>query len=508
MTAGAPAVLAGARERIDLVADPGSFEAWDEDVVSDDPYAFADQKPYRQRLREARERTGAGEAVACGRATIEGRPLGLAAAEFGFLGGSIGVATGERVARLLERCRAERLPVVALAASGGTRMQEGTVALLQMAKISAAVGRFRDAGLPYLVYLTHPTTGGVFASWGSLGALVWAQPGALLGFGGPRVVELMSGQPLPAGVQVAENLARLGLVDEVVAPSEVRQRVARVLRALAPPAPRADAPDPIEPARAEGDACVSVARARDPDRPSAWDLLEHAAEELTILRGDRSGRPDDPACLAALARFDGVPCVVVAQHRDRPARRPAVMGPAGYAKARRAMALAEELGVALLTILDTPGAAMSVEAEEGGLSFQLARCLLEMSRLRCPSVSVILGEGGSGGASALLPADRVVCAQHAFLAPIAPEGASAILYRTLDRADELANTQGIASWQLKRFGIVDAIVPERPSAEAEPADFLARMAAIVGRELRRVVAMDSEERLARRGRRYREMGNP
>ena len=172
------------------------------------------------------------------------------------------------------------------------------------------------------------------------------------------------------------------------------------------------------------------------------------------------------------------------------------------------MCIRDRLGLALVTIVDTPGAEMSVAAEEGGLSHELAGCLAAMNALRAPSVSVILGEGGSAGASALLPADRVVCAQHAVLVPIAPEGASAILYRTLDRADELANTQGIASWELARFGIVDVIVPERPSAEREAAPFLDRLAATVGEELRRVRAMDAGERLAARARRYREIGNP
>jgi acetyl-CoA carboxylase carboxyl transferase subunit beta len=517
MSPSSATTISGARERIALVADPGSFQAWDEDVVSDDPYEFSDVRPYVERLREATEKTGSTEAVVCGRAAVGGRPVGIVAAEFGFLGGSIGVATGERVARMLERCLEERLPVVAVPASGGTRMQEGTVALLQMAKISAAVGRFRRAGLPYLVYLTHPATGGVFASWGSLGTVTWAMPHALLGFGGPRVVELMTGTPLPEGVQVAENLLAHGLLDDVFPPSELRHRVARALDVLDPAEARAPAGEsgrPPEPARgiqtgdAPRDARASLILARHPDRPSARDLLERGANKLTVLRGDRSGRPDDPSCLTALSRFDGVPCVVVAQDRDRPGRRPAVMGPAGYRKARRAIALAGELALPLLTVLDTPGAEMSVAAEEGGLSFELAGCLAEMSALRSPTVSVILGEGGSGGASALLPADRVVCAHHAFLAPIAPEGASAILYRTVERADELADAQGIGSWDLERFGIVDVVVAESPSADQEPEAFLDRMQAAIGTELRRVVRADHGERLAARERRYRQMGNP
>lgn len=505
--------IESALERVALVADAGSFEPWFEQVVSHDPYDFHDSRPYTERLASAREKTGSSESVACGGATLEGRPVGIVAAEFGFLGGSIGVATGERVARLLERCQAERRPVVALPASGGTRMQEGTAALMQMAKLAAAVSRFRAAGLAYLVCLTHPVTGGVLASWGSLGTVSWALPGALIGFGGPRVVELMTGTALPPGVQVAEHLLAHGQLDDVILPSELRERAARALRVAAPqrhhePSVAVAEEERIDPSQAEGDACASLARSRDPRRPSTRDLIERAATDVTLLRGDRTGAPDDPSCLVALAAWRGVPVVVVAQHRDGRAHGRSVMGPAGFRKARRGMALAAELGLPLVTLIDTPGAEMSVLAEEGGMAGEIARCLAAMSCVPSPTLAVILGEGGSGGALALLPADRVVCAQHGNLAPIAPEGASAILYRTTDRAEELANSQGIGSWELERLGIVDLIVSERPSAEQEPDAFLERMAAVVGVELRALLQRDPGDRLGARERRYREVGNP
>ena len=194
MTGGTQPELASARERVALVADEGSFEEWDADVVSDDPLSFSDTKPYRERLAEAREATGLGEAVLTGRATLDGRPFVVVAGEFGFLGGSIGVATAERVARAFERALEQRLPLVALPASGGSRMQEGTLAVVGMAKLAAAAGRLRAAGLPYVVCLTHPTMGGVLASWGSLGTVTFALPGAVVGFAGPRVVELLTGR--------------------------------------------------------------------------------------------------------------------------------------------------------------------------------------------------------------------------------------------------------------------------------------------------------------------------
>jgi acyl-CoA carboxylase subunit beta len=506
------AAIASAGDRVALVADAGSLEIWDDDVVSHDPLRFSDTRPYPERLAAARAAVGRPEAVLTGLVTLAGQPLVVVAGEFGFLGGSIGTATGERVARAIERARERRLPVLIMPASGGTRMQEGTPALMQMAKIAAAVRRLLDAGLTYIAYLTHPTTGGVLASWGSLGVVTFAMPGALIGFGGPRVVEMLTGRPLPDEVQRAEHLFAHGLVDDVVAPEDLRERVRRVLAVTtAEPDPaRAGAPatQPRAAAPVAGDAWASVRHARDPRRPAAVELMAAWATDITLLRGDGAGGGDDPACVAALGRVRAIPAVVVAQHRDRAAHGRSRMGPAGFRKARRAMALAGQLRLPLVTIVDTPGAEMSVAAEQAGLSAEIARCLAELSALPVPTLAVLAGEGGSGGALALLIADRVVCAEHAYLAAIAPEGASAILYRSTDHAAELAATQGLASWELQRFGIVDVVVAERPAADLEPDAFAQRLGDAVEAELRTLLAQDPGARLARRERRYRTIGQP
>src|SRR3954462_872140 len=491
--------MPSAGERIALVADEGRLEAWDEDVVSDDPLAFSDVRPYVERLAEARERTRLSEAVLTGLVRVEGRPLVVIAGEFGFLGGSIGVAAGGRVARAIERAIERRLPVLALPAPGGTRMQEGAPALLQMAKLADAVRRLRQAGLTYIVCLMHPTTGGVLASWGSLAHVTWAEPGALIGFGGPRVIEMLTGAPLPDDVQRAAHLLLHGLLDDLVAPAELRERVSRLLAVTEAPPPQGPPPALAVDEVAPGDAWASVQHARNPARPSATDLLDAWAADVTPLRGDRAGGGDDRACFAALARVRGIPAVAIAQPRNGAAR----MGPAGYRKARRAVALAGELGLPVLTIVDTPGAEMSVAAEEGGLSFAIADCLSTLLAARVPTLAVLAGEGGSGGALALLLADRVVCAEHASLEAIAPEGASAILYRSTEHAAELAAAQGGASWDLARFGIVDVVVPEHPSADREPEAFAARLGAVVESELRALIAAPAAMRLAARAQRYR-----
>lgn len=522
---------ASAAERVALVADDGSFEEWDAGVVSDDPLSFSDTRPYVERLAEAQETTGLGEAVLTGRAAVDSRPIVVVAGEFGFLGGSIGVATAERVARAFERALEDRLPLIALPASGGSRMQEGTLAVVGMAKLADAAGRLRAAGLPYVVCLTNPTMGGVLASWGSLGTVTLALPGATAGFAGPRVVELLTGRALSSRVQRSETLLAHGLIDDVVEPSVLRSRVARVLAVAvghegegsgasaysaptAPPLARGRAPldaDPPAPALTDSagtgrrDAWASLQHVRNRRRPGAGAVLDAVATDVTPLRGARDGHPDDPACFAALAHVAGVPAVVVAQRR-RGDGTPAVMNPSGYRKARRAIALAAELRLPLVTIVDTPGAELSEDAERGGLAGQVAGCLADMAALPTPTVAVLLGEGGSGGALALLNADCVLAAEHASLGVIAPEGASAILYRDVDHAAELAATQGGASWQLLASGIADTLIPEPRPGHEEPEAFVQRVAAELSAALADVMPADPATRLAERHRRWRNIG--
>jgi acetyl-CoA carboxylase carboxyl transferase subunit beta len=264
---------------------------------------------------------------------------------------------------------------------------------------------------------------------------------------------------------------------------------------------------PVDPAGAERphDAWASIQHVRKRRRPGAGTLLDAVATDITVLHGARDGHPDDPACFAALARVAGYPAVVIAQRR-RGDGAPAVMNPSGYRKARRAMALAAELRLPLVTIVDTPGAELSEDAERGGLAGQIAGCLADMAALPVPTVAILLGEGGSGGALALLNADRVLVAEHASLGVIAPEGASAILYRDVDHAAELAATQGGASWQLLEAGIADRLIPEPQPAHEQPETFVARVAAVLSTALAEIVVADPSARRAERHRRWRSIG--
>lgn len=495
----------GALELVRRVVDDGSFVRWDDDPLP--PLAVHGEldPDYLAELAAARAKTGLDEAVVTGEARLGGRRVAIVLCEFGFLAGSIGVAAAERLVRAIERATVDGLPLFAGPVSGGTRMQEGTVAFLQMVKISAAIAAHKAAGLPYVVYLRHPTTGGVFASWGSLGHVTAAEPGALIGFLGPRVYEALYGEPFPEGVQTAENLAAHGLVDAVVSPESLRDVAIDALAVLA--APR-EAPPPVPdvPGEALSDvpAWESIQRSRRPERPGVRALLKVAANTVTPLQGTGAGEAE-PSLLLALARFGAAPCVLLGQdrrHADRP------LGPVGLREARRGMRLAAELHLPLVTVIDTAGAALSKEAEEGGLAGEIARCLVELTTLRAPTVCVLLGEGAGGGALALLPADRVVCAQHAWLSPLPPEGASAIRHHTIDRAAAMAESQGVRSLDLLRHGIVDRIVPERPDAAEEPAEFLTRLGAVLEHELAGLLRCSSDELLTARLARYRRLGLP
>ncbi|XHM90600.1 carboxyl transferase domain-containing protein [Peterkaempfera sp. SMS 1(5)a] len=490
-------------EFLDALVDPGSWRSWDEPVTE-----LPQDPEYRAAVLRARERTGLDESVVTGEGTVHGSRVAVVACEFGFLAGSIGVAAGERLVRAVERATRERLPLVASPASGGTRMQEGTIAFLQMVKVAAAVTDHKAEALPYLVYLRHPTTGGVLASWGSLGHVTAAEPGALIGFLGPRVYEALNGEPFPPGVQTAENLLAHGLVDAVLEPARLAEVTARALRVLgsggrgpegaaspaALPATRREAPPAAE----------SIRRSRRAGRPGLRALLDLAAQDLTPLSGTAAGERDRGLVLA-LARFGAASCVVVGHDREAHSER-GPFGPAGLREARRGLRIAAELRLPLVTVVDTPGAALSPAAEQGGLAGEIARCLAELTTLPSPTVCLLLGEGAGGGALALLPADRVVAARHAWLSPLPPEGASAILYRTTGYAAEVADRQGVRSQDLLAAGIADRLVEEEPDAADEPAAFLAAVAGALEEELAVLTAQDPGLRMAARRARYRRLG--
>ncbi|SDK29366.1 acetyl-CoA carboxylase carboxyl transferase subunit beta [Nocardioides sp. YR527] len=512
-------------ELIDLVLDAGTWTSWDTPPVHGElPEAYAAD------LVRARERAGTDESVVTGEARIAGRRVAVVLSEFRFLAGSIGRASAERLIAAVERATREGLPLLAGPASGGTRMQEGTPAFVQMVRIAEAVTRHKTAGLPYLVYLRHPTTGGVMASWGSLGHVTVAEPGALLGFLGPKVYEVLNGRPFPSGVQVSENLFAHGLVDGVVPPDELAGLVDRVLTILdlRLPAGRGHFVQTLrESERVETNTVVSsasvdrvgldtpppsgsggstsrqvdtwdaITRSRRTDRPGARALLRIAASDVVPLNGTGQGERD-PGLIIALARFGSAPCLVLAQDRREQAHQP--LGPEGLREAQRGMKLATGLGLPVVTVIDTPGAALSAEAENGGIAGEIARTLGTLVNVETPTLSLMLGEGNGGGALAFLPADRVVAAQHAWLSPLPPEGASAIVHGDSDHAAEMAEAQRVLAVDLQQIGVVDRIVAESPDAADEPVGFCRRVGDALEEELLALLAAGPGEPTARAAR--------
>jgi len=466
-----------ARELIDLVLDDGSYESWDEPVD-----ISGHSEAYQAELRAAADKAGTDESVLTGRGTVSGRPVAFIVNEFGFLAGSIGVAAAERIASAVRRATAAGIPVVASTASGGTRMQEGTRAFVHMIEISRALMEHRAAGLPYVVHLRHPTTGGVYASWGSLGHVTVAEPGALVGFLGPKVFQALNGRPFPDGVQTAENLAAKGVIDAVVSSEDLRWLFDQALAVLV------DAPTPGTrerrtplPVGADGPpAWESIERTRAAGRVGVRDLLKYGAEGTLRLRGTDEGERDETV-IVALTRLDGVPCVLVGQDHTRQTPE-TPMGPAALREARRAMRLAEELRLPLVTVVDTPGAELSPTAEEGAIAGEIARCIATLVTMTVPTVSVILGQGCGGGALALLPAHTVLATEHAWLSPLPPEGASVIRHGTVDHAAEMAADQGVRAVDLLAGGEVGAVVPEYD--DDTPADLARAVAAEIAHHLR------------------------
>jgi acyl-CoA carboxylase subunit beta len=469
--------------------------------VSTDPLGFPG---YADRVRELRARDDRPEeSVAVGLATLGGVEVVAAIGDFSFLGGSMGRAHGERVTQALACARELAVPFVAVTASGGARMQEGMVSLVQMSRTAEGVRRLREAGIPVLARFTSPTTGGVHASYGALSDVIVADAGATIGFAGPRVVEAFTGAPVGEDSHTAEAARRGGLVDEVVDPEDAEARLAAWARLVHPAHRHGRLPvsEHVEEPVVEHDAWQAVRAARRPDRPSARDLLARVFDEHLELHGDRAGE-DDPAVVAAVARLGERRVIVVGMDRrgeaEQPGRRPGQPTAAGYRKLQRAAGLARRWGLGMVSFIDTPGADPSPASDRSGLAVAIAETFVATLSVDAPTVGVVTGEGGSGGALALGCTDRLLMQDDAVFEVIAPEGAASILHRDPTRAEEVAPLLRPTASELRRLGIVDRVLPGPTTFDTHTA------ATALRAELAATVAeLDSEPaRLARRRERY------
>lgn len=587
-------------ERINDLLDTGSFVEWNREVPETDPLRFPG---YKDKLAAQRKKTGLDEAVCTGEGTIAGLRTAIGIMESQFFMGSMGSVVGEKVARLVERATDERLPVVIFTASGGARMQEGLVSLMQMAKVSCALARHAEAGLPYLSVLTDPTTGGVTASFAMQGDVILAEPRALIGFAGQRVIKDTIKQELPEGFQTAEFALTHGLIDVIVEREKLRFTLAHLLAIhvsatscsdidpgessllvdyasvcenlehntatyntvtygmLEPEGPmfaqiaarrprlgkalfdlaghldrtrvQAISPKRLKRALASGGfdaegggslegisgsahgavrvdanrAWRSVQLARNTHRPTAQAYIDRFVDGFIELHGDRMFG-DDGAIVCGLGWIGGRAVTVIAQEKgadlkERIRRNFGCPQPEGYRKSLRLMRQAEKFGRPVVCLVDTQGAFCGMEAEERGQGNAIADNLIALAGLRVPVVSVLLGEGGSGGALALALADRVAMQEHAVYSVLSPEGFASILWKDRARAPEAAAVMKMSAAEACEMGIVDAVLSEGPApAHENPEIAIERVRAYVVEALGELCEEPTEKLLAQRYERF------
>ena len=469
------------KNRIKMVADPQSFTPWFDDLESKNPLDFPD---YDEKLAAVREKTGLHEGVTVGKGKIYGEDAVIGVCDARFLMGSMGHVVGEKIAAAVERATEEKLPVILFCCSGGARMQEGIISLMQMAKTSAALKRHSDAGLLYVPVLTDPTTGGVTASFAMLGDIILAEPGALIGFAGPRVIEQTIGQKLPEGFQRAEFQLEHGFVDAIVERSDLKKTLFEILKlhrlsvadgyANFEPATETDGrPTELMRERAAKSSVLEawdkVKLARSVDRLSAEDYIGEIFEKFMELHGDRQFR-DDPAIVGGIAYLDGQPVTVIGVQKGKDMKdcmrhNYGMPSPEGYRKALRLMKQAEKFHRPVITFVNTSGAFCGMEAEERGQGEAIARNLYEMSALKTPVLTLMIGEGGSGGALALAVGNEVWMMENATYSVLSPEGFASILRKDGKRAKEASGIMKITAQDLQELGVVERIIPEYGKAD-------------------------------------------
>ncbi len=503
-----------ARRRIEMVTDEGSFEEWDSDLRGGNPLEY---KGYEEKLEKLQEKTGLSEAVITGKAKIDGRETAIGVCDGRFLMASMGEAVGEKIARAVERATEERLPVILFACSGGARMQEGIVSLMQMAKTSAALKHHSDAGLLYISILTDPTTGGVTASFAMLGDVILAEPKALIGFAGPRVIEQTIGQKLPEGFQRAEFLLEHGFLDAIVERPQMKAVLSKIL-ALHENGKGTDfnrkefAQDLVADGRKEEKltAWQRVELSRRKDRPVGSDYIDALFTDFVEFHGDRYFA-DDKAIIGGVARFHGTPVTVIAQAKGRNTkenieRNFGMPKPEGYRKALRLMKQAEKFARPVICLVDTPGAFCGLEAEERGQGEAIARNIYEMSGLKVPVVSIIIGEGGSGGALAMATADEVWMLENSIYSILSPEGFASILWKDSSKAKEAAEVMKLTAENLKAQGIVERVFAEPETYTVQNMDsVIMQINEAIEEFLMRYGSMSEQELIRHRYERFRNM---
>lgn len=506
----------GAWQRIDMVVDEGSFVEWDKELETSNPLNFPG---YKEKLGALKEKTELSEAIITGEATIHGQRTAIGVCDSRFLMGSMGEVVGEKIVRLVEGATANELPVIIFCCSGGARMQEGIVSLMQMAKTSQAIKKHNDKGLLYVSVLTDPTTGGVTASFAMLGDIILAEPGALIGFAGPRVIEQTIGQKLPEGFQRSEFLLQKGLIDGIVKRRDLRETLSEIIRMHTTKTDRINTyehyvrkNEPVNAIPLKNNDTVScwnkVQISRSAERPTALDYINIIFKDFIELHGDRAFR-DDGAIVGGIATIGGKPVTVIGQQKgkntkDNILRNFGMPNPEGYRKALRLMKQAERFNRPIICFVDTPGAFCGIEAEERGQGEAIARNLYEMSGLKVPVLTIVIGEGGSGGALALAVGNEVWMLENSTYSILSPEGFASILWKDSKRAPEASEVMKITAKDLKDLGVIERIIPEpAPASESNLSDIAGFMKGYIKEFLALYKSKTKEEIVESRYSRFR-----
>ena len=508
-----------AYRRIEMIVDEGTFEEWNKEMPFSNPLDFPG---YEKKVLAAREKSHLNEAIVTGKGMIDGNPAVVGVCDARFIMSSMGHVVGEKITDAVERATKEKLPVIIFACSGGARMQEGIVSLMQMAKTSAALKRHHEAGQLFISVLTDPTTGGVTASFAMLGDIILAEPHALIGFAGPRVIEQTIGQKLPEGFQRSEFLLEHGFVDKIVERKDQKRVIGQILYMHRSHKMNIESKNPVETARTFVDkpsesqedggktAWDTVLLSRKSDRPVATDYINALFDEFIEFHGDRYFK-DDGAIVGGVAMFHGMPVTVIGQQKgkntkDNITRNFGMPSPDGYRKALRLMKQAETFGRPVVCFVDTPGAFCGLEAEERGQGEAIARNLFEISDLRVPVLSIVIGEGGSGGALAMAVADEVWMLENAIYSILSPEGFASILYKDSKKAPDAAKVMKVTAKDLLQLKLIERIVPEEQPACTDNLYRLAEyMDSAMAEFFKTYLAMSDEELREHRYQRFRRM---
>ena len=503
-----------ARERIDSLVDTNSFSEFNRAVVSLDPLSFASGQSYNDSLFQDQRRTGLSEAVVTGTAAIAGTPVMLIVLDFGFMGGTMGCAVGEKVTLALERAVKRQLPVVAIVTSGGARIQEGVLSLMQMAKTAAAANRLNESGLPFIAVLANPATGQAYGSFANLADIILAEPGSIVGFSSLRVIKRASDEPLPAGAHSAESHLSHGMLDAVVERTELRTIIGVLVELLGTKYRFGSDHNASRPQThiEATEAWTSVQMVRHRARPTSADYLSRIFTQFVELHGDRA-YGDDPTIISGIGQIAGQTVAIIAQQRDAPPGTDLdVQGesrttPEGFRKANRTMDFAAKFSLPLVTFIDTSGPDLSVSAEERGLGNTIAAAMAKMSGLNVPTISVVTGQAGSGGALALGIADSTLMLENAIYTAVSPEEVAEVIYQDASRAEDVAPSMRLTAHDCMQLGIIDQIVAEPPQgAHSDPDEAARTLGRVIVSELVRLQGRPSKKRANERYAKYRSMG--